>query len=187
MDLKKKYIFKNLISNKCCSFELSIHQRILKKNNQFPQKYEAAQLFLTLLIIRNVSWTASHDHREPVCVSAACRGAAAAAAGFFLTTRDPRAPFPPRPPTLLSQLSTFCFFTPTDDDPCGDQEETSTNINERNRRGVWWTERQQKNTYKLKEQLIFVQSTILVSLYFAAMPGWLSCALSCLIYIVINK
>ncbi len=26
---------------------------------QFPQKYEAAQLFTTLLIIRNVSWAAN--------------------------------------------------------------------------------------------------------------------------------
>ncbi len=45
------------ISNKCCSFKLSIHQRILKNLNalQFPQKYEAAQLFSTLIIIRNVS------------------------------------------------------------------------------------------------------------------------------------
>lgn len=64
---------------------------------------------------------------------AACRGAAAAgleaeSAGFFLTTRDPRAPFTPRPPTLLSQLSTFCFFTPTDDEPCGDQQKTAQKL-----------------------------------------------------------
>ncbi len=42
------------ITNKHCSFELSIHQIILKKNDQFPQ-FEAAQLFSTLIIIRNVS------------------------------------------------------------------------------------------------------------------------------------
>jgi len=37
------------ISNKCCSFELSIHQRILKNTNvrRFPQKYEAAQLLFS--------------------------------------------------------------------------------------------------------------------------------------------
>ncbi len=42
------------ISNKCCSFELSIHQRILKKKNlsQVP-----AQLVSKLMkIIRNASW-----------------------------------------------------------------------------------------------------------------------------------
>ncbi len=37
------------ISNKCCSFELSVHQRIQKYI--FPQKYQAAQLFLTFIII----------------------------------------------------------------------------------------------------------------------------------------
>ncbi len=49
------------ISNKCCSFELSIHLWILKKLNvsRFPQKYCAAQLFSTLIIIRNVSWAAN--------------------------------------------------------------------------------------------------------------------------------
>ncbi len=48
------------ISNKCCSLERSIHQRILKnKMYQFPQKYCAAQLFSTLIIIRNVSWAAN--------------------------------------------------------------------------------------------------------------------------------
>ncbi len=45
------------ILNKCCSFELSIHLWILKnKIYQFPQKYCAAQLFSTLIIIRNVSY-----------------------------------------------------------------------------------------------------------------------------------
>lgn len=35
-----------------------------------------------------------------------------AAAGFFRTTRPPRAPRPPRVSTLLSQLSTLARFTP---------------------------------------------------------------------------
>ncbi len=48
------------ISNKCCSFEIFIHLWILKnKVYQFPQKYCAAQLFSTLIIIRNVSWAAN--------------------------------------------------------------------------------------------------------------------------------
>ncbi len=52
------------ISNKCCSFELSIHLWILKnKMYQFPQKYSAAQLFSTLIIIRNVSWAANQHIR----------------------------------------------------------------------------------------------------------------------------
>ncbi len=48
------------VSNKRCSFELSkVHQRFLKKLNvsRFPQKYEAARLFSTLIIIR-----ASNQH-----------------------------------------------------------------------------------------------------------------------------
>ncbi len=44
------------ILNKWCSFELSIHQKIIKQ--WFLQKYEAAHLFSTLIIIRNVSWVA---------------------------------------------------------------------------------------------------------------------------------
>ncbi len=49
-------ITKDYISNKCCSFKMYIHQRILKKINAspFPQKYEAAQLFSTLIIIRKI-------------------------------------------------------------------------------------------------------------------------------------
>ncbi len=39
-------------SNKYCSFEPSIHQRILKKVSLFPQNYYAAQLFSTLIVIR---------------------------------------------------------------------------------------------------------------------------------------
>ncbi len=30
-----------------------------KKVSQYPQKYEAAQLFSTLMILRNVSWAAN--------------------------------------------------------------------------------------------------------------------------------
>ncbi len=44
------------ILNKCRSFEHSIHQIISTKHiSQFPQNYSAAQQFLTLIIIRNVS------------------------------------------------------------------------------------------------------------------------------------
>ncbi len=45
------------ILNRCCCFELSIQLWILKKIKiwRFPQKYWAAQLFSTLIIIRNVS------------------------------------------------------------------------------------------------------------------------------------
>ncbi len=39
------------ISNKCCSFKLLIHRRI-----RFTQKHSAAQLFSTLIIIRNINW-----------------------------------------------------------------------------------------------------------------------------------
>ncbi len=35
---------------------LFLYQRILKQISWFPQKYEAAQLFSTLIIIRTVSW-----------------------------------------------------------------------------------------------------------------------------------
>ena len=42
------------ISDKCCSFELSIHQGILKKSTQ---------LFSTLIIIINVSWAADQHIR----------------------------------------------------------------------------------------------------------------------------
>ncbi len=50
-----------LISAGFAYFDLSIHQRILKNKNVswFPQKYGAAQLFSTLIIIRNVSWAAN--------------------------------------------------------------------------------------------------------------------------------
>ncbi len=48
-----------IMLDKYCSFELSIHQRVLKKN---LQKYEAAQLFS---IIRNVSWEANQHIRQP--------------------------------------------------------------------------------------------------------------------------
>ncbi len=48
-------VIKISILNKCCSFGLYNHPRILKKS-WFPQKYEAAQLFSTLIIIRHVSW-----------------------------------------------------------------------------------------------------------------------------------
>jgi len=45
------------ISNKCCSFELSINQRSksIKQFNEISKKYEAAQLFSTLIIIQNIS------------------------------------------------------------------------------------------------------------------------------------
>ncbi len=48
---------------KCCSFELSIHQRIMKNKytTVSPQKYEAAQLFSTLIKIKSVSWAANQN------------------------------------------------------------------------------------------------------------------------------
>jgi len=57
IDSKDIYSVKMIsISNKCCSSELSIHQRILgKKSIKVPQRQQAAQLFSTLIIIRNVS------------------------------------------------------------------------------------------------------------------------------------
>ncbi len=53
------------ILNKCCSSEILIHLWIQKKINasQFPQKYCAAQLFSTLIIIINVSWAANQHIR----------------------------------------------------------------------------------------------------------------------------
>ncbi len=46
-------------------FETNIfyYQRILKKVSRFPPKYEATQLFSTLMIIRNVSWAANQHIR----------------------------------------------------------------------------------------------------------------------------
>jgi len=41
------------VSNKCCSFDSSKTPEKINAS-QFPQKYEAAQLFSTLIIIRNV-------------------------------------------------------------------------------------------------------------------------------------
>lgn len=40
------------------------------------------------------------------------------AAAFFLTTRDPNAPPPPRVPTLLSQLAILALFTPPAEVSC---------------------------------------------------------------------
>ncbi len=40
------------MSNKCCSIELYIHQLY----HSFHTKYSSAQVFSTLIIIRNVSW-----------------------------------------------------------------------------------------------------------------------------------
>ncbi len=44
------------ISNKCCSFKIKV---LNNKMSKFAQKYEAAQLSSTLIIIRNVSWAAN--------------------------------------------------------------------------------------------------------------------------------
>jgi len=50
-------------ANKYCSFEHSIHQRILKKISvsRFTQIYSSAQLFSTFIIIRNV-YLAANKH-----------------------------------------------------------------------------------------------------------------------------
>ncbi len=53
------------ISDKCCSFELSVHQRILKKNIYIKcsQKCEAAQLLSALVMVRNISGAANQHIR----------------------------------------------------------------------------------------------------------------------------
>ncbi len=65
---KKKWTFSrhsNLLkcTCRCWTFELSIHQTLKKNVSLFPQIYEAAQLFSTLIIIRNVSWAANQHIR----------------------------------------------------------------------------------------------------------------------------
>ncbi len=50
------------ISNKCCSFELSIHLWILK-NKMYHSFHKNIVLFSTLIIIRNVSWAANQHIR----------------------------------------------------------------------------------------------------------------------------
>ncbi len=53
------------ISSKCCSFDFSVHQRILKtKWSRSPQE-NIKQLFSTLIIIRNVSWAANQHMSGP--------------------------------------------------------------------------------------------------------------------------
>ncbi len=55
----KTILQKMYISNKCISFELTIHQKILENNaSRIPQKYEV-ELFSTLIMIRNYSWATS--------------------------------------------------------------------------------------------------------------------------------
>ncbi len=59
--LKTFMMLKIYISNKCFWI---INKTILKKLLWFPQKYEAAQLFSTpLMIIRNVNWAANQHIR----------------------------------------------------------------------------------------------------------------------------
>ncbi len=54
----KTFMMLQKISNSCCSSELSIHQSILKNKmyHGFHKRYEAVQLFSTLITTRNVSW-----------------------------------------------------------------------------------------------------------------------------------
>jgi len=52
--------------NKCCSFELSIHQRFLKIYFHHSFHTPEAQLFSTLIIIINVSWS-SDPHIRVIC------------------------------------------------------------------------------------------------------------------------
>ncbi len=65
LTIKDIYKVKKVVcSNKCCSLELSIHQMVLKSIiAMFPHKYEAAQLFPIMIIIRNVSWAANQHTR----------------------------------------------------------------------------------------------------------------------------
>ncbi len=58
------------ISNKCCSFELSVHQRILK--NKISNKNMKPQLFSALIIIRNVCWAANQYIRMISCDTEDC-------------------------------------------------------------------------------------------------------------------
>ncbi len=59
VSVKTFLMLQNLsISNKCCSFELSHHQMKNKTN-----KNKTAQLFSTLIIIRNASWAANQHIR----------------------------------------------------------------------------------------------------------------------------
>ncbi len=54
-------VTKDFCFNKCCYFELAIHQRILKKC--VIQKHYATQLFSTLILLINVSWAANQHIR----------------------------------------------------------------------------------------------------------------------------
>ncbi len=60
-DSKDIMLQKISLSNKFCSLELSISQKILKMYHTFIFKYESAQLFSALIIIRNVSWAANQN------------------------------------------------------------------------------------------------------------------------------
>ncbi len=59
LDQKKtfKMLEKISILNECCYFDLYIHHKVLEKLIMVSKKYEAAQLFSTL--IRNVFWAAN--------------------------------------------------------------------------------------------------------------------------------
>ncbi len=59
---KEIMVHKISISNKCCCFELSIHQRILKKNIWVFKNYYAAKPF-SKLKFRPVSWAPNQDIR----------------------------------------------------------------------------------------------------------------------------
>ncbi len=60
-------LFNISISNKCCSFGLSIQQKILKQMHQHPQKiWSSRTVFFCMdnkIRIRNVSWAANQHSR----------------------------------------------------------------------------------------------------------------------------
>ncbi len=55
--------FSLFILNKTFGHPVSVYQRMLKIISWFPQKYWAENLFLTLIMIRNVSWAANQNIR----------------------------------------------------------------------------------------------------------------------------
>ncbi len=61
------------VSNKCCSFDPSINQRILENVGQsyFPQKYSAVQLFSILTIINDgIEWSINNTDNNQMSIDA---------------------------------------------------------------------------------------------------------------------
>lgn len=89
-----------------------------KKNRNVKKKHLKWVLIVEIFFLEKIN---KCTNALPVCEvgAAAGLGLLTVAAGFFRTTKDPRAPRPPRVPTLLSQLSSLAFFTPpVEEDAC---------------------------------------------------------------------